>query len=208
MLTPLTCRSAVSLYFSVLLAFVAVVLDLGRTLANGMAMDTTFLANEPAIKTREVLFALSIGFRLLFYWTYVAEPSRKDPSAMSTRSVPKIKLLTLECAHEPHSGNWMRWGFPGKLLGVGLLVAIIIITTLQIVWRVAPQFHQYSNVYATDAALELLVSFLLLLKLLLNTLSLNTPNNMTVHTFRECLAPVSGLLLNIAIGVGNLLYCE
>lgn len=201
-------RSAVWLFSSVLLAFVAAVLDLGQTLADGVAMNTTFKASEPVIKAREVLFALSIGFRFLFYWSYVAEPPTKDRSAASTERFQRIKFLTLECTHEPHSGSWMRWGSPGKLLGAGLLIAIITITALQIVWRVVPQFHQYSNVYGADAALELLVSFLLLLKLLLNTVTHNSPDSMLVHTFRECLAPISGLLVNIAIGVGGLLYCE
>lgn len=205
---PFTCRSAVWLLCSALLAFAAAVLDLGQTLANGMAVNTTFIASEPVIRAREVLFALSIGFRFLFYWSYVAEPPRKDLSATSTQTAQKIKFLVLERTYGHHSGSWTRWGFPGKLLRIGLLVAIITITALQIVWRVAPQFHQYGDVYGTDAALELLVSFFLLVKLLLNTLTLNSPNNMLVHTFRECLAPISGILVNITIGVGSLLSCE
>jgi hypothetical protein len=201
-------RSAVWLFFSVLLAFVAAVLDLGQTLADGVAMNTSFNANEHVIRAREVLFALSIGFRFLFYWSYVADPPTKDLSAASTQRFQKIKFLTLGSTHKLHSGSWMRWGLPGKLLGAGLLIAIITIMALQIIWRVVPQFHQYSNVYGTDAALELLVSFLLLLKLLLNTVTLNSPESMLVHTFKECLAPISGLLVNIAIGVGGLLCCE
>lgn len=209
LLPPLPpCRSAVWLFCSVLLAFVAAVVDLGQTLTDRIAMNATFKASEPVIRAREILFALSIGFRFLFYWSYVAEPPTKDLSAASTRRFQRIKFLTLECTHEPHSGSWMRWGLPGKLFGAGLLTAIIIITSLQIIWRVVPQFHQYSNVYGTDAALELLVSFLLLLRLLLNTVTLNSPDSMLVHTFRECLAPISGLLVNIAIGIGGLLSCE
>ncbi|KAH0838418.1 hypothetical protein J3R83DRAFT_6725 [Lanmaoa asiatica] len=198
-------RSAVWLFCSTLLAFLAAVLGLGQILANEIATSTTFVASEPLIRTKEVLFALSIGFRFLFYWSYVAEPPRKVRSAAPTQRVQEIKFLILERTHEPHSGSWMRRGLLGKLLGVSLLVAIVIITVLQIVWRVVPQFRQYSDVYAADAALELLVSFLLLLKLLLNTVTLGSPNSMLVHTFRECLAPISGLLVNIAIGVGDLL---
>ena len=201
-------RSAVSLFFSALLAFIAAVLDLGKTLADGMAMDTTFVTSGHVIRAREVLFALSIGFRFLFYWSYVAEPSRKDLSAAATQRVQRIGFLFFEYTHETHNESWRRWGFPGKLVGAGLLVAIIIITALQIVWRVVPQFHQYSNVYATDVALELLVSFLFLLKLLLNAVTLNSVDSMLVHTFSECLAPIFGLLVNIAIAVGDLLYCE
>ncbi|KAI9572837.1 hypothetical protein HD554DRAFT_2014635, partial [Boletus coccyginus] len=198
--------SSIWLFFSTLLAFVAAVLDLGQTLANGIGINMTFKASEPVIRAREVLFALSIGSRFLFYWSYVAEPPRKDLSMASTRRFQKIRFLTLESIHKPHIGSWMRWGLPGELLGLGLLIAIITITALQIVWRVVPRFHQYSNVYATDAALELLVSFLLLLRLLSNTVALNSPDSMLVHTFRECLASISGLLINIAIGVGGLLY--
>lgn len=202
------CRSSIWLFFSTLLAFVAAVLDLGQTLAGGIGINTTFKASEPVIRAREVLFALSIGSRFLFYWSYVAEPPRKDLSMASTRRFQIIRFLTLESIHKPHIGSWMRWGLPGELLGLGLLIAIIAITALQIVWRVVPRFHQYSNVYATDAALELLVSFLLLLRLLSNTVALNSPDSTLVHTFRECLASISGLLFNIAIGVGGLLYCE
>ncbi|KAF8140166.1 hypothetical protein EV363DRAFT_1311809 [Boletus edulis] len=197
--------SAVWLFFSTLLAFVAALLDLGHTLADGMATNITFTTNIPVIRTREVLFALSTGFRFMFYWSCVAEAPRKDLSAVSTQTVQRIKFLSLDRTREPHSGSWMRLGLPGKLLGGGLLVAIINITALQIVWRVVPRFHHYGNVYGTDVALELLASFLLLLRMLSNTLTLNSPANMFVHTFKECLAPICGLLVNIAIGVGNLL---
>lgn len=191
-----------------MLAFVAAVLDLGETLADARAASTTFVASEPAIRAREVLFAFSLGLRFLFYWSYVAEPPLKARCAPSAQRVQRIGFLTLERTQEPHSGSWTRQGLPGKLLGVSLLAAIITITVLQIVWRVVPQFHQYSNVYAADAALELLVAFVLLLKLLLNTVTRDSHDSMLVHTFRECLAPISGLLVNIAIGVGGLLYCE
>lgn len=187
-----------------MLAFVAAVLELGSTLADETASTTS----EPALRAREVLFAFSIGFRLLFYWSYVAEPPLRARCAPSTRKVQRIKFLTLERTLEPHSASWMRRGLPGKLLGVSLLVAIITITALQIVWRVVPRFHQYSSVYAADVALELLVSFLLLLKLLLNTVTFDSPDKILVHTFRECLAPISGILVNIVLGVGDLLYCE
>lgn len=171
-------------------------------------MNSTFVASEHVIRAREALFAFSVGLRFLFYWSYVAEPPRKDLSAAATQRVQKFDFLTSQCTHELHNGSWMRWGLPGKLVGVGLLVAIIIITTLQIVWRELPQFHRYTNVYATDAALELLVSFVLLLKLFLNAVTFNSADGMVVHTFSECLAPIFGLLVNIAIGLGNLLFCE
>lgn len=202
----LPCRSAVWLFFSALLAFVAAVLNLGQTLTD--EMSTTFVTSEPAIRAREVLFAFSIGFRFLFYWSYVAEPPLKARRAASTQKAQRINFLALEHTLEPHSTSWMRRGLLGKLLGVSLLLAIITITALQIVWRVVPQFHRYSNVYAADAALELLVSFLLLLKLLLGTITLDVTDSMLVHTFRECLAPIFGLLVNIAVGVGDPLSRE
>jgi hypothetical protein len=191
------------LFASALLAFVAVVVDLGKILADETARGTTLAASLPGIRAREILLALSIGFRFLFYWSYVAEPPRKYLSA-----APFKFRIKSESTHEPHSASWTRWGWPGKFLGVSLLAAIVIITALQIVWRVDHQFHQYSSVYATDAALELLVSFLFLLKLLLNTVTVDSPDNMPVHTFKECLAPICGLLVNITIGVGGLLLCE
>lgn len=204
----ISSRSTLSLFFSTLLAFIAAVLDLAQTLADGMAVNATFVAKKDVIRAREVLLALSIGFRFLFYWSYVAEPSRKDLSAAATQRVRKIKFLGFECTYEPYSASWVRLGLSGKLIGAGLLVAIVIISMLQIVWRVVPQFHQYGNVYAADVALELLLSLLLLLKLLSNTVTLNSVDSLLVRAFGEHLAPISGLLVNIAIGVGDLLCCE
>ncbi|KAF9229438.1 hypothetical protein BS17DRAFT_876945 [Gyrodon lividus] len=191
--------SAVWLYFSVFLAFAAAILDLGQTLADDMSTSTAI------IKAREVLFALSTGLRFLFYWSYVAEPPRKVLPATLVPEGQGTSFLILESSHEIHSGSWIRWGLPGTLLRSGLLVAIAAITALQIVWRIVPQFHRYSNVYATDTAFELLASVLLLLKLLLNTVTPNSPDSPHMHTFGECIAPISGLLINIALGVGSLL---
>ncbi|KIK95381.1 hypothetical protein PAXRUDRAFT_827075 [Paxillus rubicundulus Ve08.2h10] len=184
--------SAVWLYFSVFLSFTAAILDLSQTLANNTS-------TAPLTKLREVFFALSIGLRFLFYWSYVDEP-RKVPEGKET------DFLIVESNHESHSGNWSCLRLPGKLLASSLLVAIAAITALQVVWRIVPQFHRYSNVYATDTAFELLASVLLLLKLLLNTITPNSPNSPLVHTFGECIAPISGLLINIALAVGNL-FC-
>ena len=190
-----------------MLAFVAAVLDSSRVLVDGSAINATIVSSR-IIRALEVLLALSVGFRFLFYWSYVAEPSRRDLSAAVTQGVWKIYFPAFEPIQEPRSGSWVRWGLPGKLAAAGLLVAIVIVTGLQIVWRVVPQFRQYSNVYATDAVLELLVSFLILLKLLSNTTTLTSVDTMLVHTFSEYLIPIFGLLFNIAIGVGNLLRCE
>ncbi|KAF8844048.1 hypothetical protein BDN67DRAFT_1008485 [Paxillus ammoniavirescens] len=189
--------SAVWLYFSVFLAFTAAILDLGQTLAN----DTS---TTQLIRAREVLFALSIGLRFLFYWSYVDEPRKVLPAA-----APEGKgtdFLIVESNHEIHSGSWTCLRLPGKLLRSILLLAIAAITALQVVWRIVPRFHRYSNVYATGTAFELLASVLLLLKLLFHTITPSLPNSPLVHTFGECVAPISGLLINIALTVGNL-FC-
>ncbi|KIJ68305.1 hypothetical protein HYDPIDRAFT_24600 [Hydnomerulius pinastri MD-312] len=197
--------SAVGLYFSVFLAFSAAILDLGQTLAADMATSTSSSTIRPLIEAREVLFALSIGFRYLFYWSYVAEPPRKVLPATPAPEGNGMNFLILESSDELHSGSWIRWGLPGKLLRIGLLAAITAITALQIVWRTVPQFHRYSNIYATDTAIQLLSSVLLLLKLLLNTITPNTPDSTLTHSLGECVAPISALLINISLGVGNLL---
>ncbi|KIJ05242.1 hypothetical protein PAXINDRAFT_159114, partial [Paxillus involutus ATCC 200175] len=189
--------SAVWLYLSVFLAFTAAILDLGQTLAN----DTS---TTQFIRAREVLFALSIGFRFLFYWSYVDEPRKVLPAA-----APEGKgtdFLIVESNHEIHSCSWTCLRLPGKLLRSGLLVAIAAITAMQVVWRIVPRFHRYSNVYATGTAFELLASVLLLLRLLLNTITPSSPDSPLVHTLGECVAPISGLLINIAITLGNL-FC-
>ncbi|KAG1826085.1 uncharacterized protein BJ212DRAFT_1317988 [Suillus subaureus] len=185
--------SIISLYFSVLLSFAAVVIDLTQILIRDMIQVTV----QPLITAREVLLALSIGLRFLFYWLYVSEPPIGEPQPRWNN------FLTLSSRDIIHSGSWTRWGVSGSYAKVALLATIPTITTLQIIWRVIQQYHIYGPVYAVNVTLEVVVSTLLLLKLLFNTIP--TPSIARSHTFREYEFPILALMFNIGISAGNLI---
>lgn len=192
-------RSVVSLYFSVLLSFAATIIDLAQTLIR----DLSHVTISPSITTREILLALSLTLRFLFYWLYVSEPpigEQRTPSFRGGRS----NFLSLN-QDELHSGDWARWGVAGSYSKFALLATIPAITALQIIWRVFQRYNGYSPVYAADVTLEVVVSVLLLLKLLLNMVA--TSSILQTHTFKECGFPILALIFNIGISIGALVHC-
>lgn len=191
--------SVVSLYFSVLLSFAAVVIDLTQILVRDLTQPTV----QPSITAREILLALSIGLRFLFYWLYVSEPPIEEPQPHSFQD-RWINFLTLTSQDNIHSGNWARWGVSGSYAKVALLATIPAITALQIIWRVIQRYHIYGPVYAVNVTLEVVVSISLLLKLLFNTLP--STSIARSHTFGEYGFPILALIFNIGISVGNLIY--
>lgn len=191
--------SVVSLYFSVLLSFAAVVIDLTQILTRDLTQATV----QPSITAREILLALSLGLRFLFYWLYVSEPPIEEPRPPSFQDRWN-NFLTLTSQDNIHSGNWARWGVSGSYAKVALLATIPAITALQIIWRVIQRYHIYGPVYAVNVTLEVVVSILLLLKLLFNTLP--TSSIARSHTFGEYGFPILALIFNIGISVGNLIY--
>ncbi|KAG1783808.1 hypothetical protein EV702DRAFT_1190834 [Suillus placidus] len=191
--------SVVSLYFSVLLSFAAVTIDLTQTLIR----DLTEVTVQPLITAREVLLALSLGLRVLFYWSYVSEPPIGEFLAPSFQD-RWSNFLILSSQGNIHSGNWARWGVSGSYTKFALLATIPVITTLQIIWRVVQRYHNYGPVYAGDVTLEVVVSVLLFLKLLFNTVP--TSSITRSHTFGEYGFPILALMLNIGISVGNLCF--
>lgn len=190
--------SVISLYFSVLLSFIAVVIDLTQILIR----DLTQVTAQPSITAREILLGLSLGLRFLFYWLYVSEPPIGEPQSPSFQHQWN-KFLTLSSQDNIHSGNWARWGVSGSFTKVALLATIPAITALQITWRVIQRYHIYGPVYAANVTLEVVVSVLLLLKLLFNTLP--TSSIARSHTFGEYGFPILALMLNIGISAGNLI---
>ncbi|KAG1773186.1 hypothetical protein EDD22DRAFT_1007792 [Suillus occidentalis] len=191
--------SVVSLYFSVLLSFVAVVIDLTQILIRDLTQATV----QPSITAREILLALSIGLRFLFYWLYVSEPPIEEPRPHSLQDRWN-NFLKLTSQDNIHSGNWARWGVSGSYSKVALLATIPAITALQIIWRVIQRYHIYGPVYAVNVTLEVVVSISLLLKLLFNTLP--SSSIARSHTFGEYGFPILALIFNIGISVGNLIY--
>ncbi|KAG2350509.1 hypothetical protein BDR05DRAFT_954600 [Suillus weaverae] len=191
--------SVVSLYFSVLLSFAAATIDLTQTLIR----DSTEVTVQPLITAREVLLALSLGLRVLFYWLYVSEPPIGEFLAPSSQD-RWSNFLILNSQGNIHSGNWARWGVSVSYTKFALLATIPTITTLQIIWRVVQRYHNYGPVYAADATLEVVVPVLLFLKLLFNTVP--TSSITQSHTFGEYGFPILALMLNIGISVGNLSF--
>ncbi|KAG1889643.1 uncharacterized protein F5891DRAFT_1198572 [Suillus fuscotomentosus] len=190
--------AVVSLYFSVLLSFAAVVIDLTRILIYALTQVTV----QPLIIAREVLLALSLGLRFLCYWLYVSEPPIGDPRPPACQDRWN-NFLTLGSQHNIHSGSWSRWGVSGLYAKVALLATIPAITALQIIWRLIQRYHVYGAVYAVNVTLEIVVSLLLLIKLLVNTIS--TSSITRSHTFGEYVFPILALMFNIGISVGNLI---
>ncbi|KAG2044699.1 hypothetical protein BDR03DRAFT_937044 [Suillus americanus] len=190
--------SVVSLYFSVLLSFAAVIIDLTQIVIR----DLTQVTVQPLITAREVLLALSVGLRFLFYWLYVSEAPIGEPQPPSFQDRWN-DFLTLSSQDNIHSGNWDRWGVSGSYAKLALLATIPAITALQIIWRVIQQYHNYGPVYAVNVTLEVIVSILLLLKLLFNTVP--TSSIARSHTFREYGFPILTLTFGIGISAGNLI---
>ncbi|KAH7931138.1 hypothetical protein BV22DRAFT_1124516 [Leucogyrophana mollusca] len=195
--------AALVLYSSIFLAFAASILDLSQLVARGLDGPQQDTAVHPLITTREIILAVSLGLRFIFYWIFVSEPPRAESQPLTAAEGGWTNFLVLEANDELHSGSWGRWGPTGQLLKHGLLLAAAAITALQIVWRIVSQFHRYSPIYAADTALELVTSVLLILKLLLNTVvSPATPRS---HTFQEYAAPIFALFVNVGIAIGNLI---
>lgn len=184
-----------------LLSFAAVVIDLTRILICALTQVTV----QPLIIAREVLLALSLGLRFLCYWLYVSEPPIGEPRPLACQDRWN-NFLTLGSQHNIHSGSWSRWGVSGLYAKVALLATIPAITALQIIWRLIQRYHVYGAVYAVNVTLEIVVSLLLLLKLLVNTIP--TSSITRSHTFGEYVFPILALMFSIGISVGNLILCR
>lgn len=217
-LSELTHRSpAVYLYTSSLLAFgascrpfravrllihtpsVAAILDLSQVLLRGTTNTDQGLGLNTVIgivDTREVLLALSFGFRYLYLWAFVAQRPRYEPR-------PRSQVDPLFSETYFHSASWERWGVPGLVLKFALLGSVISIPILQITWRIATGF---SAVYIAEATVQIAVSVLFIAKLMLNLfLSTVAP---WWRPFIPYIIPIMALMISTGIGAGNLLLCE
>lgn len=184
-----------------LLSFTAVIIDLTQILIRDLSHVTVW----PLVTTREILLALSLSLRFIFYWLYVTEPPIEEQPPHSFQA-ERINFLSLNPQDELHSGSWARWGVAGSYAKFASLATIPAITVLQIIWRVFQRYHDYSPVYAVDVTLEVIVSVLLLFKLLLNIVP--TSSIPRAHTFRECGFPTLALIFNIGISIGGLVSCR
>jgi len=198
------CSLSVVLYSSVFFAFTASIFDLGQVLTgdrrntdNVMDLD----AVTGLIAAREILFAVSVGLRFFFFWIFVAEPPRGE-TVQAAPHDPIAKLLT----EQKHSGAWGSWGITGIFLKWVLLAICFTIGVLQIIWRVVPSDNQLGPVYGAETAMEIIASALFVIKLLLNTVI--TPVTPRSKTFRRYTAMFFALLINLGLGIGNVITCK
>ncbi|KAK7058842.1 hypothetical protein VNI00_001466 [Paramarasmius palmivorus] len=187
------------LYASAIFAFAGAILDLSQILARGATNVEQGLGMDSVtaiINTREVGLALSVGFRFLFFWTFIAERPRGEPppSALDDPGFYNAREYA-------HSASWKRWGIFGFFLKWSLLAASLAIPILQIIWRIA--IRKFGIVYMVESAIEIIVSALFLLKIFLNILlSPRTPRWGVLVTY---IAPLLALVINLGLGIGQLL---
>lgn len=188
------------LYVSALLAFSASIFNLSQLLTRGQSnvsagegIDTV----RGLINSREVSLALSIGFRYLFYWIFVAQRPRRE--APSDR-----RSANFNPRYDAHSSSWQRWGYLGFIMKWGLLGLILSVPVLQIVWRIAQR--NFGIIYMVDNTIQIVIASLLILKLFLNVYLCNTVPRW--RTFAFYIAPIVALLISLADGVGDLILCE
>lgn len=184
------------LYLSALSAFTASIFDLSQLLARGSfnvdrGYDTDSVRG--LINTREVSLALSVGFRFMFFWTFVAQRPRGEPPPILGKAeyIPR---------YHAHSASWQRWGYLGFILKWGLLALTVAIPIMQIIWRIVER--QVGLLYTVESTIELVASSLFILKLFLNVfLSPLDPWWLWVLSY---LGPIVALLISLGIAIGQL----
>ena len=188
------------LHISIFLAFTAAILDLVKVLfTNNTGRSSTISQDANPIFglvfAREIIYAVSAGFRFLFFWAFVACPPRGYPR--------KRQGL--------HSASWARWGVPGFILRWITLGVVFAITTLQVFYRASKSLHEYNLIYVLEGILEISVLAIFALKVVLNIylVRLDTVAAAVGRTvFYRYLAFLIALGINVAIAVGNILDCE
>ncbi|RPD81859.1 hypothetical protein L226DRAFT_497007 [Lentinus tigrinus ALCF2SS1-7] len=188
------------LHMSVLLAFLAAILDLTQLLSRGRDRqsdtDDAAAGVNSLISAREVFYAFANTLRFLFYWGFVA-------------MIPLGE--TIPEGNHMHSGSWRRWGLVGLSLKWSTLVILFVMAILQIVYRVVAEFKKIGPVYEAEAALEIILSAVFILKLLLNTWA-RYPVGSTTQSKGKMLvqyAPIIvALLFSLWIAVGNVILFE
>lgn len=194
-------------FASVLTAFTASVLDVGQVLIRGSAAtnaDTKVDLVLPYLIAREVLLAVSIGFRFLYYMLLVSSP----PYGERTRRPQTQDVIPnfLRMDTEARSGRWMRWGLAELVLKYALLAATVAFTVLQLLWRLIAKFSNDGGLYRADAIIEIAMPVIVILKLLANTwISRLKPRWKTVRNY---LPPIFALLFRLAVAIGDLVQCE
>ncbi|PCH33525.1 hypothetical protein WOLCODRAFT_147619 [Wolfiporia cocos MD-104 SS10] len=187
------------LHMAVLTAFIASILDLVQMLIRGAdavdkGIDTKSV--QGLITVREVGYALSFGLRFLFFWGFVAQP-------VPGEVLPEGKTM--------HNGSWGRWGLLGIILQMFTLTLVLVDPVLQILYRNVTILHKIGPVYEIEAAIQIVLSSVFILKLLLNSW-VRLLVNMNSAPARTTLLGYSGVIialsLGVLIGIGNVAMFE
>jgi hypothetical protein len=185
------------LFASIWLAFAGAILDLVVSLALSRGQSLSSGTNSAISIAREIAYSLSFGLRFLWFWLFVGFPP-PVPSILPARSYI-------------HSGSWQRWGILGHLLRWIVLISVFAIVSLQTVYRIYTPLSSSGPVYDAEATLQIVLSFVFILKLFMNVylVALDFPkepfwSRNLLHYFPIFMA----LLVNFGIGLGNLLQCK
>lgn len=166
-------RSSIIILISVLAAFLGVTVDLFRI------FQTTNRQGDDATHTllvfREVLLALGIFIRYLFFIDYAARSSGADTEQR------------------------MRWSALRILSEVALLLVAFVMFILELVWRCNASL---TNVYTADVVLQISWTIVVFLKMGTSIIVYPDPNSR--WKFARLILPImAALLLEWGISVGN-----
>jgi len=193
-------RAPFLLLASVLFTFFAAILDLARLSLghderSGRILTDITRINRQLHMAREVLSSIASCLRFLYFWAFVAQPP------LCERGTGSFLFL--------HSGSWLRWGLTGTVLRWITLLASLSILVLQIIWRLMMLGHgryKFRPVYNVESALEITASVIYIVKLFLNSTLVEMVCRR--ETLWQYSAALFALLINLGIGLGNLLLCE
>lgn len=196
-------RLSVFLYGSSFIAFAAATLDLGQVLARGpqdtakgIGLDTV----AGFIYTREVFLALAVGSLDLFFWKLVAQSPRDEIPSQVNSSARNMKG-----SQHTHSASWNYWGTIGIILKWGSLSALLSVPLLQILWRTMLGQRKYGCIYVAETIIQTSVTFVFVLKLMLNVYS---STQVWWRAFRLHAIPIAALFIGAGLGIGNIIVCE
>lgn len=185
-----------TLHLSIVMAFIASILDLSRILQRGKLNPFPGIQpapSQPLIKAREIGYAFSNSLRFIFFWIFVAEPPKAERDTPSARA-------------GVHSGNWNVWSFLGFGLRWITLCLSLAVFALQVAWRLDSRVNEFTNAYSAESAIEVILSAILALKILLNC------SHCTVASKRVCLLDYLGFLVSLhfslGFGIANIMHRE
>ena len=193
---PLSFRAPFLVLFSVLFTFFAAIVDLARISlrhdnTGRVRMDTETMTRT-LITVREALSSVAAGLRFLYFWAFVAQPPLCEQGSGS--------FLRL------HSGSWLHWGLTGAVLRWSTLLASISILVLQVIWRLDKPLRKFGPVYNVESAFEITASAIYIVKLLLNSTIVEP--SCRRETLWQYSTALFALLINLGVGIGDLLSCE